>query len=108
MIELLFKAYKNDIELSTTNVQHNFSVIGAEFINFIATLITRKVINKLTDKGLLNNDTFGGITEDLTMAWRRHLLEDDLNTTLKSTDKKWIHTNMQTMEMLIKLDLCEK
>ena len=34
-IELVFRAYKNDIELTETNVQGDYSVNGMEFVNFI-------------------------------------------------------------------------
>lgn len=77
-------------------------------MNFISALLTRKVINKLSEFDLLNDDTFGGIMEDLSMAWRRHAEADELNEIPSSSDKNWIHTNIQTMDILKKLGLASK
>ena len=51
LLELVFNRYKNDECLDHTNVQNDFSVIGSEFINFIATTATCRILNKARDKG---------------------------------------------------------
>ena len=45
LIELVFDRYKNDLGLSDrTRVQGDFSVIGSEFVNFIATIMTCRML----------------------------------------------------------------
>ncbi len=44
MLELVFNRYKSDEYLNQTNVQGDFSLIGSEFINFIATVATCRMI----------------------------------------------------------------
>jgi len=102
-LELLFKAYKNNLQLTATNVQSDYSVFGSEFINFISSLITQRIINKFTELKLLNKDTYGDIMDDLCMAWRKSREND----TPKENDKNWIHVNVSTMDVMKLLNLCE-
>lgn len=46
ILELVFNRYKSDECLDRTGVQGNFSVIGAEFVNFISTVATCRIIRK--------------------------------------------------------------
>ena len=88
MLELVFKRYKSDECLDRTNVQGDFSVIGSEFINFIATLITCRIIRKARVAGLLKKMTYGELMDDLSSAWRMV----DAPTPPKSDDGYWVHT----------------
>lgn len=65
-IELVFKMYKNIISLNTTRVHDDTSIIGTEFINFLATIITCKMKNKIKDKCLHKQYTYKDIIERLT------------------------------------------
>lgn len=70
--ELVFRQYKSDLSLTETRVQDNFSVRGSEFINFISTVITCRIINKARTAGLLEHDTtIEDILEDLSKVWRK-------------------------------------
>ena len=88
LLELVFKRYKSDECLDRTNVQGDFSVIGSEFINFISTLATCRVIRKVRIAGLLKKMTYGELMDDLSSAWRMV----DAPTPPKSDDGYWVHT----------------
>ncbi len=71
VLELVFNRFKNDSCLDKTNVQGDFSVIGSEFINFIATTLTCRLFKKARDTGILNDLSYGNMMENLRTAWRR-------------------------------------
>lgn len=102
MLELMFAQYKGDEGLNTTNVQGDFSVIGEEFVNFIATILTSRMTKKADEAGLLNTMSYGELMEDLSSAWRN--VKGEI-TCPKDNDKYWIHTLPSVMEELVKLDL---
>ena len=70
LLELMFAQYKGDIELTTTNVQGDFAVKGAEFINFIATVLTSRVCRKAEECGALDDLAYGDMRNDLSSVWR--------------------------------------
>lgn len=86
-IELVFKRYKNDECLDKTNVQGDFTVIGAEFVNFIATLLTCRIIRKAEDAKLLDDMTYGELMDDLSSAWRK----TDAPTDPATDDGGWVY-----------------
>lgn len=88
LLELVFNRYKSDECLDRTNVQGDFSVIGGEFINFISTVATCRIIRKAGDVGLLDKMSFGDLMEDLSSAWRR----TDAPTEPATDDGGWVHT----------------
>ena len=89
LLELMFSQYKGDEGLTTTNVQGDFSVIGEEFVNFIATILTSRMARKADDAGLLETMSYGELMDDLSSAWRLVKGGDDKP---KDNDKCWIHT----------------
>ena len=70
LLELMFAQYKGDEGLTTTNVQGDFSVIGEEFVNFIATILTSRMTKKADETGLLDTMSYGELMDDLSSAWR--------------------------------------
>lgn len=46
LLELVFKRYKSNECLGHTGEQGDFSVIGSEFVNFISTAATCRIIKK--------------------------------------------------------------
>jgi hypothetical protein len=88
MLELVFNRYKNDECLNQTNVQGDFSLIGSEFINFISTVATCRIIRKARTAGLLEKMSYGDLMDDLSSAWRRV----DAPKNPASNDGYWIHT----------------
>jgi len=103
LLELLFAQYKGEEGLDITGVQSDFSLIGAEFVNFIATLITSRMVKKAGQAKLLDRMSYGDLMEDLASAWRY----TDAQGLPKSYDKKWIHTLPSVFVLLEKLGLSE-
>lgn len=103
LLELLFAQYKGCDCLDSTGVQGDYSLIGVEFVNFIATLITSRMVRKAGDAGLLDKMTYGDLMEDLSSAWRSVAATG----TPKSDDRYWVHTLPSVLEMLEKLGLSE-
>ena len=88
LLELVFNRYKSDECLDHTDVQGDFSVIGGEFINFISTVATCRIIRKAQDAGLLDKMSFGELMDDLSSAWRR----TDAPAEPATDDGGWVHT----------------
>jgi hypothetical protein len=103
LLELLFAQYKGVESLDTTNVQGDFSLIGAEFVNFIATLMTSRMVRKASNVKLLDVMTYGDLMEDLSSAWRK----SNSMESPRSCDKKWVHTLPSVLLLLEKLGLSE-
>jgi len=98
-LELVFNRYKSDECLDKTDVQGDFSLIGSEFINFIATVMTCRMLRKAQGCGLLEQMSYGDLMEDLSGAWRMV----DAPTPPASDDQRWVHTMnfaFEEMELL--------
>lgn len=104
-IELVFRAYKNDIELTETNVQGDYSVIGMEFINFVSTILTTRIIDAFRKSGLLKKHSYGEIMEDLTNAWRKR---EDGKEKPSMLDGKWVNILPSTLEEMKILGLLKE
>ena len=101
LLELVFNRYKNDECLDRTDVQGDFSVIGSEFINFIATVITCRLLKKAQEAKLLDTMSYGELMEDLLSAWRKV----DAPETPSTNDGYWVHTLKLVFEELEALGL---
>ena len=85
LLELVFRSYKNDECLDRTRENGDFSVLGSEFVNFIATLITTRLIDRIEKTELLKKMTYAEVMDDLTESWRMVDAPDEA----KSDDKYW-------------------
>lgn len=103
LLELVFNRYKSDDCLDKTNVQGDFSVIGSEFVNFITTVMTCRIIRKATKAGLLNKMSYGDLMDDLSSAWRKA----NAPQKPKTDDGCWVHTLQIVFEELEALGLSE-
>lgn len=103
LLELVFNRYKRDECLDKTNVQGDFSVIGGEFINFISTVATCRIIRKATKAGLLKQMSYGELMDDLSSAWRRV----DAPANPRTDDGGWVHTLVTVFEELEALGLSQ-
>ena len=101
LLELVFNRYKNDECLDRTNVHGDFSVIGSEFINFISTVITCRLIRKAREAELLKLMSYGDLMDDLNSAWRKVDAPEEPAT----NDNGWVHTNVSVFEELEALGL---
>lgn len=103
VIELAFKRYKNLLDLDDTRVQDNYAVIGSEFINFISSLISCRILRKADQVGILKDLTFGSMMDRLGQAWRR---TDDAREPIEG-DSSWFVTQELDYELMIKLGVCK-
>ena len=101
VLELVFRQYKNDQCLDKTGVQGDFSLIGSEFINFISTVTTCRLIGKARDTGLLKKMSYRDLMDDLSSAWRMV----DSPEPPKSNDGCWVHTIKSVFDELEALGL---
>lgn len=101
LLELVFNKYKSDECLDKTNVQGDFSVIGLEFINFISTVITCRLIKKAREAGILDEMSYGDLMDDLASAWRMA----DAPGEPETGDKYWVHTLKTVFEEMEALGL---
>ena len=68
-LEMVFCRYKSDECLDKTRVEGDFTLIGSEFVNFISTLITCRIVERMEKTELLKEMTYQELMEDLTDAW---------------------------------------
>lgn len=100
-IELVFRKYKLDLELTTTNKQNDFTIIGDEFINFIAATMTCRMVEKAEAANLLDTRSFGNLIDDLNQAWRYTAYKDDI----RSGDGNWFDAQKFELKDMEKLGL---
>ena len=78
------------------------NIIGEEFVNFIATILTSRMAKKADEAGLLDTMSYGELMDDLSLAWRSVKGE---SVKPKDNDRCWIHTLPSAMEELVNLNL---
>jgi hypothetical protein len=66
LLELVLNRYKNNECLDYTNVQGDFAVIGSEFVNFISTVATCRILRKARKAGSLDYMSYGELMNDLS------------------------------------------
>ena len=76
-IEVVAKYYKNTCDFDETRVHNDYSVIGSEFCNFLATIITFKLIKKFEQAGLLKCQTYSQIMKTLDRAMKVRVNNDE-------------------------------
>lgn len=101
LLELCFRAYKHDEDLTESRVQSDFTLIGSEFVNFISTIITERIIRKAISLDLLKQISYRELIDDLNSAWRK--TEGPLPA--RSDDGYWVHTLLEVFEELEALGL---
>lgn len=101
LLETVFDQYKNEECLDATHVHDNSSVIGSEFINFIATLITCRMLIRARETGVMDHIGFGELMNKLGDAWRM----SDAPSDVASDDQYWRVKMSYAMDMLEALGL---
>lgn len=104
-LEVLFKYYKSDLGLTTTNVQSDFAVMGEEFVNLLSSIITSRIVKKASEKGLLEKMTYENLMDDLSTAWRRTDYQGKPSDKPKSNGPGWVHTLPKVKKLLELLEL---
>lgn len=97
LVEEFFRAYKTATDFDTTNVHNDYSVIGAEFINFISSLMTSRLFHKFDELKLFDDMTYRQIMDGLARAKKVK--------TSKKSDWQFVRTTISTMDMIDKLGL---
>ena len=64
-IETVMRYYKQSCEFNKTRVHDDYSVYMTEFINFLSSLLTYRLLNRFEDTGLLEEYTYGEIMQRL-------------------------------------------
>lgn len=104
VIELLYEHYKNDLCLDVTRGHSDYAVAGSEFINFIAVLITARMLNRAEQAGVLDKMTWKELIDKLNSACRlvgtQELPARD--------DAGWKDVNNDVLDIMQKLGLCGK
>lgn len=101
LLELVFSSYKGDECLDRTCVQGDFSLVGSEFINFVSTVATCRILRKAMVSGLLSGMSYGELMDDLCSAWRLRGAPEPAC----SDDGYWVHTLVSVFEELEVLGL---
>lgn len=88
-IELMFNQYKNMSDLTKTGVHNDYSIIGKEFINYIATIMTCRMRNKIDEVKLFEKYSFKQILRFLSKSkvYRINSKDWKKNTTVKYIDE---------------------
>lgn len=102
-IELVFRYYKSDVSLDKTGAQADFEVIGSEFINFIVTTLTCRIIRKMSQCGILDKLSYKTVMDDLFSAFRKAGHDKDA----VEKDEYWVHTLPKAMEAMVALGLAK-
>ncbi len=102
-IELVFRYYKSDVDLDKTGAQADFEVIGSEFINFIVTTLTCRIIKKMSKCGVLDKLSYKTVMDDLFSAFRKIGHSNDA----VEKDEYWVHTLPKAMKELVALELAK-
>lgn len=103
LLELIFRQYKSIEDLDRTNVQSDFAVTGSEFINFITTLATCRMIKNARNAGLLSKMSFGELMRQLSQVWRRVDAPQEVRT---DDVQWWVHALKGALEDMEALGLC--
>ena len=96
-IEVVMRYYKQTCEFDETRVHNDYSVIGSEFCNFLAVIMTYRLIKTFDAANLFKDHTYKRIMQILRRAKRVHL------------ETEWVPTKLtpSEFEVLKSLDLTE-
>lgn len=95
-IELVMRYYKSACGFDETRVQDDYSVIGSEFVDFLSTLLTFKLLKRFDKAGLLEDHTYKKLMSVLVRAKK-----------VRVEGEAWqlVRMNPSQMEILRKLGL---
>ena len=100
LIEEFFRYYKDFLGFDDTRVQSDYSVLGSEFVNFFASVMTSRLFNRFDDIGLFSRLSFSQIMEELDTAKKVRIGQEGAWEFVQTTEK--------TNALLVALDLVPK
>lgn len=95
-VELVMRFYKSACEFDTTRVHSTYSVIGSEFCDFLATLLTFRLIRHFDQNDLLTKNTY---------ARMMRVLSDVSKISQDGKNWEFVKMNPSVVETLQKLNL---
>ena len=101
-LELIFDVYKNTLDLDRTNVQSDFSVIGNEFINFIAASIQWRIAQKFNELNAKHG--FLSYKDRLQLMVEAFRLEDAPIDYAERYDGTWVAPNVQNNQAFAQME----
>jgi hypothetical protein len=90
LIEECFRYYKNVADFDDTRVHSDYSGYGSEFVNFISSVMTSRIIRKFEETGLFREMTYKDIMSKLASAKKVDVFgngEWEFVRTTKATEK---------------------
>lgn len=103
LLELMFNKYKPEESLLNTQHRDDFTLWGSEFVNFISTVITARMVKRAGECGLLEMMTYGEMIGDLGQTLRKATATGKP----KIGDPDWVSCPSLGMEILEKLGLSD-
>lgn len=103
LLELMFKKYESNEQPVYPGLQTNFSVLGSEFVNFLATVITSRMVKKAEEKKSLGRFTYDELIDELEHIWRKTSAKGPV----QSSDSYWVHPFKDGKQILEELGLSE-
>lgn len=97
LIEECFRYYKNVTDFDDTKVHSDYSVYGSEFVNFIASVMTARLIKKFEETDLFSEMTYNDIMSQLSSAKKVN--------THGNGEWEYVRTTRATEDTLAKLGL---
>ncbi len=76
-------------------------MIGSEFVSYISTVLTCRMVRKAQKAGLLEKMSYGELLDDLSNAWRMREAPEEAST----DDGCWVHALNYVFEELEALRL---
>lgn len=105
MLEMFFDVYKNNLDFGVTRVQSDYSVRGSEFVDLIATILTARIVKRMSKAGALDKNTFGNVLDSLKGCWRSRQASREILPLIE--DKHWNRLLKCDGELLVALNLAK-
>ena len=103
IMKMIVDAYKSKV--SPDLLMDPFSTIGDEFINFISSLITYRIINVGKEINLFKEMTYGSLIDELNSIWRNGS-KSNINQLPDINDGYWNNDLPKNKTLVQKLKLC--
>ena len=100
LIEECFRYYKNVADFDDTRVHSDYSGYGSEFVNFISSVMTSRIIRKFEETGLFCEMTYKDIMSKLASAKKVDVFGNG--------EWEFVRTTKATEEVLERLGLVPK
>lgn len=100
--EVFFDHVKNDLMCNSASLQTEYSIIGSELVNFIASVISCRIINLADKLGLFQKNTYMHLMEDLEQTLRR---TNAGSLKADAGDSHWLNASKRAFDLLIKMEV---